>query len=75
MDYTNTKNITASTITFRIETKYTKIEDEHGYIIAELIEWVRDGKTLADAIHNAKTILKNYDSRKTFKEKLKALFS
>lgn len=41
--------------------------------VNELIDWVYKAKSEDDAVANIKTILKEYEARKSFWQKLKAL--
>ena len=48
-----------------------KFEDE---IINDFIEWVRNAPLESDAVNNIPVILKQYDRRKTFWQRLHCLF-
>lgn len=63
------KNYTTSTSTLSFDEN-----PDWDWLTNELIRWVRNTPLQSDAVSNIAIIIKQYEKRKTFKQKLKQLF-
>lgn len=73
--YANDEELTSSSSTVYANPYHQKYDD---WIVAELMEYVRDAPLDSDAVHNIKTILKAYERRKgawqVFKQLINKIF-